>query len=279
MTIFFHCIPYKYNIRLLTAVLTMLLGASSAFPTMESSPSGKPRIAVLGDSMSWIGGDSCQYETGWTHILSESGLAGSIDIFARSGATWTNTESTHRNPNLYTEVLHDDNVVYNQAIRLIERADTSGNSPDIIILFAGANDAWFASKRPGLFEPDSQKAEYGLESEPGSVTTLEGSIRLTSDILCSRFPNATLIFIAPLQMSKTDAETVFRVSDVIERTSNAKGWKTLRADRETGITHQQEAKSPEFTYDGVHTNPAGAKILGEYITNYLQNLITPQPHN
>lgn len=270
---FFHCKPYKRNIkRLLAAVFTILLGVAYAFSFEEITTSGKPRIALLGDSMTWIGGDSCQNETGWTHVLKESGLAGAIDVYARSGATWTNTESTRRNPKHYSEILHDDNVVFNQAVRLTERADTSDSSPDIIILFAGANDAWFASKRPGIFDSQPLQPNDLTSHLPSHSTTLEGSIRLVSEILHTRFPEATILFVAPLQMAKTDSNTIHQVSDIIEVTAAKLGWATLRADKETCITHDQESQSPEYTYDGVHTNPSGARILGEYIIGHLLDL-------
>ncbi|MDE6380755.1 MAG: SGNH/GDSL hydrolase family protein [Muribaculaceae bacterium] len=229
--------------------------------------------------MTWIGGDSCQNETGWTHYMKESGIASEIVVYARSGATWTNTKSTRRNPAHYSEILHDDNVIYNQAVRLIEASDSGKASPDIIVLFAGANDAWFAAKRPGIFDQSEQSAKYDMETDPGAVTSLAGSIRLVSDILQTRFPFATLLFVTPLQMSKTDAEIVFKVSDIIEGVASEKGSTTLRADKETGITHRQEAKSPQYTYDGVHTNPSGAAILGTFITSCLFNLPISQLKN
>lgn len=263
-----HCRPYKScSYRIILAVCCIILDILHG----ASATSGKPRVALLGDSMTWIGGDSCQNETGWSHVLKESGLARSIDVYARSGATWTNTVSTLRNPNHYTELLHDDNVVYNQAVRLIERADSCDATPDMIILFAGANDAWFAAKRPGLFDKATASHENPTCRQPNQVTSLEGSIRLVCDMLQERFPNATLLFVAPLQMSKTDAGSIHRIADVIETTAKQRGWITLRADKETCITHEQEAKSPRFTYDGVHTNPAGAKMLGEYITQYIKS--------
>lgn len=277
-----HCIRYKCNLyifRTIPAVLAILLGVLCASAATKSPAEIKPRIALLGDSMTWIGGDSCQNKTGWSHWLHESGIAGEIDVYARSGATWTNTKNTKRNPKHYTELLHDDNVIYNQAIRLIENADTSASNPDIIILFAGANDAWFADKRPGIFDvPASQQPNNQITQQPNSSITLQESVSLVSDMLHLRFPNATLLFVAPLQMSKTDAETIHLVSDIIERTAGEKGWLTLRADKETGITHLQEAKSPKYTYDGVHTNPVGAKIIGDYIILHLKNLTTLQFH-
>lgn len=267
---FNHCKPYKCNIfRILPAVFLILLGIFYASAESKPSFTDHPRFALLGDSMTWIGGDSCQNPTGWSHILKESGIAGKIDVYARSGATWTNTKSTRRNPSHYTEILNDDNVVYNQAIRLIENADISHENPDVIVLFAGANDAWFASKRPGIYDKDDPSEKYSLSTLPSSVTTLEGSLRLVYELLQERFPKASLLFVTPLQMSKTDSETIFKVSDIIENTVSQKGFSVLRPDKNTVINHDQEAKSPKYTSDGVHTNPEGARILGNYIVEFL----------
>ena len=281
---FNHCKPYKCNIfRGVSVVFLILLGIMYASADTHPSSSKRPKIALLGDSMTWIGGDSCQNPTGWSHVLKESGIAGKIDIYARSGATWTNTKSTKRNPGHYTELLHDDNVVYNQAVRLIEKADKSNENPDIIVLFAGANDAWFAAKRPGIYDNEDSNIQYSLDTDPASVTTLEGSINLVCELLQERFPDATLLFVTPLQMSKTDAETIFKVSDIIDTVASKKGYQVLRADKETAINHEQEAKSPKYTYDGVHTNPEGAHLLGDYILSILisnlQYSTTSQHHN
>lgn len=265
-----HCKPYRCNIfRILSAVFFILLGFTYVSANRFHRPSKLPNIALLGDSMTWIGGDSCQNSTGWSHILKESGIAGNIDVLARSGATWTNSKYTKRNPEHYTEVIHDDNVVYNQAIRLIEKSDNGNEDPDMILLFAGANDAWFASRRPGLFDEEDSTMQYTQYTDPAGVTSLENSIRLVCDILQKRFPLATLLFVTPLQMSKVDAETIYKVSDIIEKTASDKGCLVLRADKETGITHEQEASSPRYTYDGVHTNSEGARILGDYILRFL----------
>ncbi len=226
--------------------------------------------------MTWIGGDSCQNPTGWSHFLKESGIAGNIDVYARSGATWTNTNATQLNPSFYSEILHDDNVVYNQAFRLIEDADLTHEHPDLIILFAGANDAWFAAKRPRIFDHDDSIGKYTILTDPSTVTTLEGSIRLICDLLQKFFPNATLLFVTPLQMAKTDAETIFKVSDIIEKTALQKGCHVIRPDKEIEISHEQEEKSPTYTYDGVHTNPKGARLLCNYILKFL---LSPQIDN
>lgn len=269
---------------ILSAVAAILLGASYAFEAKGATTARKPRIALLGDSMTWIGGDSCRNDTGWSHVLKESGIASAIDVYARSGATWTNTISTRRNPEHYTELLHDDNVVYNQAVRLIERSDTAEAYPDIIILFAGANDAWFATKRPGIYENDRTPEKYRANTSPSDVTSLTGSVCLVCDMLRTRFPETELVLVTPLQMSKTDEETITKVSDLIEQSGQSRGCKVIRADVESGVKHSEEAVSPTYTYDGVHTNPKGAKALGECILSHLlndktENSTTHNPHN
>lgn len=278
---FNHCKPYICNIfRSVSVVFLILLGVMYASANTLLPSTNSPRIALLGDSMTWIGGDSCQNSTGWSCFLKKSGIAGKIDVYARSGATWTNTKSTQRNPQHYTEVLHDDNVIYNQMIRLIDNSDINNEDPDIIVLFAGANDAWFNSKRPGIFDNEDSDGVFSVATDPSSVTTLEGSVRLVCDILQERFPNVTLLFVAPLQMAKTDAETIFKVSDIIEKTASLKECDVIRLDKETEISHEQEAKSPKYTYDGVHTNPEGARIVGEFILKYLNSYLNiPQSLN
>ncbi|MDE7350635.1 MAG: hypothetical protein K2N25_06175, partial [Muribaculaceae bacterium] len=113
--------------------------------------------------------------------------------------------------------------------------------------------------------------DYPANRLPDQATSLAGSIRLVCDMLQERFPEASLLFVAPLQMSKTDAASIHGVAEIIEETASEMGYKTLRADKETGITHKQEKKHPKYTYDGVHSNPAGAKIIGDYIIKHIQS--------
>ena len=266
-----HCISYICNrTHCLAASIATLLGLTYALQPAEASARQRLDVALLGDSMTWIGGDSCENPTGWSHFLKESGVADTIEVYARSGATWTNTSSTHRDAGHYSEVLHDDNVVYNQAVRLLQRADTSCFTPSAIILFAGANDAWFASRRPGIFGPTEKGTGYGMDTLPSDVTSLYGSVALTCDLLRERFPDSRLIIVTPLQMSKTDADTIMKVSDIIEEAGRSRDCTVIRADRESGITHLEEARKPRFTYDGVHTNPEGARLVGELIIRGLR---------
>ncbi|MDE6696115.1 MAG: SGNH/GDSL hydrolase family protein [Muribaculaceae bacterium] len=241
------------------------------FQSKADSPR-KSRIALLGDSMTWIGGDSCEKATGWTHTLKESGLYDNIDMLARSGATWTNTTATSPDLEFYCEVLHDNNVIYNQSLRLIEKYDQQKLAdPDRIIIFAGANDAWFSDKRPGIYNSvDSLQSIAIRENNPSNVTSLYGSVSLACGILQERFPTAKLILVTPLQMSKVSEEIILKVSDIIEKAGLSKGCTVLRGDKEIAIRHSDEVNKHIYTYDGVHTNPQGAALVGNYIVDHLK---------
>lgn len=249
-----------------------LLVCFVAFSFFCASAASPRKIALLGDSMTWIGGDSCQNPTGWSHYLMKSGIAESIDVYARSGATWTNTSHTKAAPSFYSEVLHDDNVVYNQVLRLISNvAEGKAAVPDCIVIFAGANDAWFSSRRPGIFNHGNEALDikYTSDTDVASATSLLSSVALVCDILKQSFPSASYLIVTPLQMSKVSEETVHVVSDIIEKSAGSRGFTVLRADNNVDIKHDVESKTPKHTYDGVHTNPDGARLVAQFIIPYL----------
>lgn len=230
------------------------------------------RFALLGDSQTWIGGDSCQNETGWSHWLKESGIALSIDTYARSGATWTNTPNTQADTAFYSEVLHDNNVIFNQARRLAERVkEGSVSAPTIIIVFAGANDAWFADRRPGIFAQRDSIGEYDSDTLPAQATSLQESVMLTCDLLKRSLPGSRIILVTPLEMSKVGSDVTSKVAEIIESAAKSRGIPTLRADRDIPIRHDEENASPRFTYDGVHTNSSGASEVADFILSYIRN--------
>ncbi len=229
-------------------------------------------VALLGDSMTWIGGDSCQNHSGWSHFLKESGVADTIDVYARSGATWTNTVNTRLDTASYSEILHDDNVIYNQAMRLAGRIkDGTSTPPDLVIVFAGANDAWFSDRRPGIFDLQDSIAGYSSGASVSDATSLQKSVALTCDLLKLSLPQSKIVLITPLEMSKVPPEVITKVSDIIEKTANSRGIATFRADREVAIRHLEETQSPKYTSDGVHTNSAGASLLADFILNKIQH--------
>ncbi|MDE6342964.1 MAG: SGNH/GDSL hydrolase family protein [Muribaculaceae bacterium] len=228
-------------------------------------------IALLGDSLTWLGGDSCTNPSGWSHYLRESGLADNIEVFARSGATWTNTPESRPDTEAYSEILHPDNVIFNQILRLGKRIEDPGHeAPEIIIIMAGTNDAWFSDRFPMIFA-ENETTDTICVSDPAKVTTLSGSVALGCRMLKEMAPECSILIVTPPENAKVSAEAIHHVSDIIEGAALRNGVKVARADRECGITHDSEATSPLFTYDGVHTNPEGARIVADYILSQLTN--------
>lgn len=251
------------KIKLITHIailLTLIIGSGYS--------SAKTTLALLGDSMTWIGGDSCDKERGWTyHFKSAADSLFRIDMYARSGATWTNTSTTKGDPQAYSAKLDDENVIFAQVLRLIGASkNDSEKCPDIILIYAGANDAWFASKRPGIFN-DSIK--FTGNTQPAACTSLSSSIDLCVSMLREAFPMARIVLMTPIEMSKTSAERINQVGDIIERCGDKAGIEVLRADRHVPIRHLVEKKKFTYTTDGVHSNPAGAKLIADYIFTSL----------
>lgn len=206
-------------------------------------------IVLLGDSQTWIGGDSCENPIGWSHYLKDSGIAVRISTYARSGATWGNREETKADSKFYSEVIHPLNVVSNQVVRL-ENDIMSGKQimPEVIIIMAGTNDAWFY---------------------PSDTLALAEGVRSNWEKLKRISPAAKLIAVTPVQNSKASEEDVSSIAEIIEKESLGYGVSVLRADKETPFSHLQETATPRLTSDGVHTNSEGARLLAEYIISHL----------
>ena len=226
------------------------------------------RMALLGDSMTWIGGENFDNPKGWTYYLAD--LPVKATSYARSGATWTNTSETHSDTEAYSKVLDPDNVIFNQALRLIK----DGGNPDIILIYAGTNDAWFESRRPGMLSSDIIPGEAVYAgSDPSEFTTLASSIYLTCSLLSQSFPEAQIVLLTPVHSGKIPPERITAVSDMIEKTASKLGIPTVRGDKLIPFSHNREKKQPfKYTYDGVHSNPEGARLIADCI---IANIIQP----
>ncbi len=253
------------------SVISTLVFSILALPTLAVPDLSDMKIAILGDSMTWIGGDSCRNQNGWTRYFTDMTSPAGVDIYARSGATWTNTRGTRPDTADYSEVLSDRNVIYNQALRLIEDTATSvSGAPDLILIYAGANDVWFHNRRPGIFDPEVTPLPDAPENvSPASVTSLAGSIELVCRLISGILPESRIILMTPVEMSKAPAAMTAKVSDIIARTGERLGLQVLRTDRHVPIRHETERRRPTFTTDGVHTNPGGAILIGNFVTRSL----------
>lgn len=244
-------------------------------------PSEGLHIVLLGDSNTWIGGDNCDNETGWSKWFRELLDPTFCRSYARSGATWTNTSSTKLNMEENIGVLGDDNVIYNQIERLLDDVKRGiSPSPDIVIIGAGTNDAWFADKRPYAFSCSVSEAfadsdGFITDPLPSEVLSLAESVRYGCELVMESFPDALIILLTPFQTTKADPALIRKTGDIIEECGKRMSVPVVRQDYLSGIYSTREAISPCFTYDGTHTNPEGAKRVGRMIAGQVMQLIIP----
>lgn len=86
--------------------------------------------------------------------------------------------------------------------------------------------------------------------------------------------------VTPVEMSKVSAAEIRRVSDIIEREAANHGIVTLRADKDLPIKHDIEKRNDNgvkrYTTDGVHTNEAGARLIGNYLSKKIKHIYNQQ---
>lgn len=251
----------------------------------QCSPSGSLHcnhdavdVVILGDSNCWIGGDECDSERGWTAWFKRSFNPASCRSYARSGATWTNTPRTVRDEDNYTELLGDQNVVYNQVCRLLSACDAGLQStPDLIVIAAGTNDAWFTKRRPRVFDGNVDSvlaAKEALTSQkPSEILSLAQAVCYNCILLHKVFPDARIVLLSPMQCTVTSSESIGRVGDIIELCANRLDIDVVRQDKIGCISRKDELQQLRFTSDGVHTNKLGAQCMGNLLADTLSILL------
>lgn len=237
-------------------------------------------IVVLGDSNTWIGGDDNSDPRGWNYWLARATSPRSMKSYARSGATWSHTSYTLPDPSAYSEILHDDNVIYNQTLRLIEAVDSGRQpQPDLIMIAAGTNDAWFPERRPEEFSQTAAeilRRDRGelLALPPSKVTSLAGAVRYNLLILKGRFPEAKIILLTPLQSTKVSARMLDAVSGIIGEVAAGEGCAVIRQDSQCPVRAETERFNRRLTSDGTHTTPEGANLNARAIADALKLILS-----
>lgn len=236
-------------------------------------------VAILGDSNTWLGGDECNKPEGWNTWFKTALKPASCWSYARSGATWTHTPATKQNTKEVTGIISNDNVIYNQICRM-EEAIAQGQrpSPNLIIIAAGTNDAWFPQKRPTVFEQTPEKAfalsiEKLMQRTPSEVCSLAEVVRYDCERIWEHFPKAQIVLLTPIQSTKIPVEQITQVGDIIEACAQKMCIGVIRMDREGCINAERERQKLLYTRDGTHTNETGARRNGHYIANRISTLI------
>ncbi len=248
--------------------------ANSDSLTARRSPADM-HVVILGDSNSSIGGDSCNLAPGWTKWFNEAFAPASCRSYARSGATWTNTPRTVHNEEENTALLSDNNVIYNQVCRLVT-AYQSGLQPlpDLIIIAAGTNDAWFRKRRPRALQSHVAIDTAGITSrQPSSILTLTEAVVYNCQLLKHYFPESQIILLTPLQCTATSVERIRTTGDIISLCGQALNIPVVRQDSLCCIARADEMVQHRYTVDGIHTNAAGAEINGARLAHVIDSIM------
>lgn len=237
------------------------------------------RIAILGDSITWLALATVNYNRGWvTHFRVLLKFA-ELRNYARSGATWSHTANTKYNITEYTESLSDDNVIYNQVNRLINDVDNNGvTAPDFIIILAGTNDAWYPQYRPDAVA-DTPASVMSDESvwlgvkTIGSLTSIPKAMRYVAEMIWDKFPDAQVVVTTPLQSTAFTTDRRESIADCIKGSAEYLSWAVIEQDKVCDISRIREHQGYYMTYDGTHTSEAGAKMVGEILASQLTALL------
>ena len=247
--------------------VVLLLCATSRSEAVE--------VVFLGDSNTWIGGDTCDDPRGWNCHFARRDTTLSCHSYARSGATWTANRNSRVNVEQNVEVLADDNIIFNQ-IKRLENDVMAGIRvmPDLIIVAAGTNDAWFETRRPDIYSVDADEAVLALADTlcydaPGRYPSLAMSVRLGCEYLRKTAPRARLVVLTPLQSDRIDAKRLAHVSDIIEATAAGMGIEVIRQDMVCPVRGADEALRHTLPSDGIHTSPRGAREVGNTLFDII----------
>lgn len=267
----------KYLCLLLAVLLAWHVNAQDIPPTSSSVISGL-NVVLLGDSNTWIGGDSCDSPRGWNYWFARQMKPQTIRSYARSGATWSHTSGTSADVADYSEIVTDKNVIFNQVIRLIKAVgDGIQPAPDMIMIAAGTNDAWFPQFRLEEFSKTAEEVNRRDETElmmtaPSKLLSLAEAVRYDLLLLKARFPEATIVVMTPMQSIKISPEMLADVSGIIEQVAVGQGAQVLRQDLFCPVNSDSEMLSRKLTTDGTHTSEEGARRNAEVICGFVEKI-------
>lgn len=256
------------SLMLISAAIAAAIPKEAAGEEQKKVSAAIPvTIAFLGDSNLWLGGEDCSNPRAWSYWLEEGNNHILKRCFARSGATITNTATTPNDTIGYSEVLADDNTLYSQAMRLCGAVDRQEiREPDIIIVYGGSNDAWFADRRPGIFDKTK-----GFAETPSENTSLRSSLRHILNILTTKCQGSEIVMVGPPFMTRCERQNISSVTDAMQEVAMAEGIRMIRLDSDSIINPDKEKQRLRLTLDGVHTTPEGAEKIGRIVTSEIRN--------
>ena len=235
-------------------------------------------FAILGDSITWLGNDDCSGVRGWTTYFKKALGLKKVRSYARSGATWSHTASTKYDLTENTGNLSDDNVIYNQVNRLIKAvADGTQETPNVIIIAAGTNDAWYPSARPNAVGEDADvvfaSEEQIVDADPSTITSIPRAMRYDVEMLENAFPNVKIVIFTPLQSTGFTLERLSLIKEAEQKAAYYLGLPVINQSEITQVSRIREKLAYKYTVDGTHTSEFGAEQNGKVLAARVKSLL------
>lgn len=252
------------NHRFLNLLVVLLLLQAFVVSARSLPGSGKPYIAILGDSNTWIGGDDCSNPRGWNHWFAGELPQVCCRSYARSGATWSHVESTVIDTVENVGRISDNNVISNQIARMIGDVKAGRTPvPDVVIVACGTNDAWFPKFR-----------HLALDSDTASCFTVAGAVRSDCRTIIGAIPSARILLLTPLQSTAFSPERLDSVTVAIALAARSLGIQCVEQRRVCPVVSVNESRAFRLTTDGTHTSDEGARLCGKIIAEIVKPLLS-----
>lgn len=146
-----------------------------------------------------------------------------------------------------------------------------GPAPDLLIVFMGVNDFLRSVELGNFTTPEAQ--------QEGEINNFCDAYELMLQKLAATFPNTQIYFCTLLETSAGDVDdnpeqfpatnengnTIADFNAEIATIASAYNYTVIDVHN-CGITYDN---LPQYTIDGVHPNAEGARLIAEYITNFL----------
>ena len=209
--------PFHIELVILLSVIVQISYGANYMKEKDSTTFlSDCHVVFLGDSNLWTGGKDNSDPHSWSYWFCKELSIKNSRNYARSGATWSHTRNTKPDVLSYEEKLSDNNVVFNQVLRLIKDArELRCPKPDYIFIMAGTNDAWFQNKRPQLFAESVQNVFNQKNKKHQQALSLARTVKLDCELLKKNFPECKIILVTPMFTTQASTNLISKVSDVI----------------------------------------------------------------
>jgi lysophospholipase L1-like esterase len=237
-------------------------------------------IALLGDSLTWQGIDNPKI--GWFNYLSSKFADfAKLLIYARSGATWSNTPQTVYNITENTGSLSANNVIFNQMNRLIkDYQDGIISEPSAIIIFAGTNDGLFPSARPDALRDTADdvfadiSTDYRTGHNINTCLSIAMAYRYVFEMIIEHFPDAQVVIMSPMQSTGFTKERGDAIGTILRDCAGHTSSIFINMANEAGVSRIVETRKGNYlTRDGIHLIQKGAEMVGDFLAHRLISVL------